>query len=183
MQTDGDSVTWRGTGWSEPSRYQISRAPSTWKFPFLDWLQGLNLKFDIDQNRLHAKIDLLIRQTEEQQNLLVALKTDDPNWLLSSTRSSVNAAQPPMAGNSSDWVLGVRIPRDQMPLRVSSVHPGSPASREGIRTGDVLASIDGQSPRSSAHLIQLIATAKKRGFTILVLERNGRPIRRLIALN
>ncbi|WP_182867453.1 hypothetical protein [Stieleria mannarensis] len=50
-----------GTAWNEPSLYQINQTPQTWKFPFLDWLRAMDLRFDLDQNTLHAKVDLTVR--------------------------------------------------------------------------------------------------------------------------
>lgn len=153
-------MDWTGTTWSESSRYEITETPPSWEFPFLHWLQGLDLAFNIDPTTLHAEIGMVVRQPDEQQHLLVALRTDDP-----------------------DWVLGIRVPRNQMPLRVSDVHIGSPAWRVGIRAGDEVASIDGQAPKSSAHLIELIATAQERGFAMIVLRRNGLRLERRVKLN
>ncbi|QEF98489.1 hypothetical protein Mal15_25410 [Stieleria maiorica] len=50
-----------GTAWNESSLYQLHQTPETWKFPFLDWLREMDLRFDLDQNTLHAKVDLTIR--------------------------------------------------------------------------------------------------------------------------
>ncbi|WP_372898086.1 hypothetical protein [Stieleria sp.] len=49
-----------GTSWNDSSLYELNQTPETWKFPFLDWLREMDLRFDLDQNTLHAKVDLTI---------------------------------------------------------------------------------------------------------------------------
>nr|WP_143547821.1 hypothetical protein [Rhodopirellula sp. SM50] len=49
-----------GTAWNDSSLYELNQTPETWKFPFLDWLREMDLRFDLDQNTLHAKVDLTI---------------------------------------------------------------------------------------------------------------------------
>lgn len=62
-QVQGQSYC-SGTAWDPESLYQLRRPPESWKFPFLDWLRGLDLRFDLDQNTLHANVELTVHQRD-----------------------------------------------------------------------------------------------------------------------
>jgi S1-C subfamily serine protease len=56
------------------------------------------------------------------------------------------------------WV-GLRIRSGAPPLRIIAVDPGSPADRAGLRVDDLIADINGQTPRSFIHSTLLLSQA------------------------
>lgn len=71
---------WGSTSWSEASLYSVTKTPESWRFPFLDWIRRLDLRFDLDRTTLRAHVDLLVHQTGEAANdgQLVAMQMVDP---------------------------------------------------------------------------------------------------------
>jgi S1-C subfamily serine protease len=58
-------------------------------------------------------------------------------------------------------------------LYVTSVTPSSAAERAGVRTGDVIRSVNGQSTTSFVDLARAIDTAAVGDFVTIILERSG----------
>ena len=183
-----DSIHWTGTAWKTASRFTVTEIPPEWKFPFLDWLQGLDLDFDLGQNTLTAKIALATRKSRdhERNERLVALNpirvdadADERN-----DRPFRVASSPIDRGRESDdWILGVRVSRDASRMTVWFVHPNSPASRADIRRGDVIESVDGSSPDSIEDLRRLIRRSQEsEGLVRLELNRRGSKIRLRVPL-
>ncbi|WP_253156736.1 PDZ domain-containing protein [Stieleria tagensis] len=175
LATKEDRIHWTSTAWTKPSRFEVTDIPPEWKFPFLNWLQGLALDFDLGQNTLTARIDLTTRinTDHQQEDRLVALN-EIPGDLVEPAKFN-----PP---ESNEWILGVRVPRDGSTMVISFVHPQSPASRGDIRRGDVIERVDGQIPESNEDLIQLIQRSESNGAVRLELNRNGSKIRLRVPL-
>jgi hypothetical protein len=175
----GGRLVWSGTAWQKASLREINEIPDDWKFPFLDWLRGLDLHFHLGSDTLHAQVGLKVRMNVGRtvQERLVDLKT------LEVDRLRGNAGDEPFAESifsstddvlSNDWVLGIRVPRDGQQIIVSTVHPNSPAFHAGIQVGDVIERIDGEVPASSADLIRLIGRTSSSGNVNVILRRDGR---------
>ncbi|MBS0431997.1 MAG: PDZ domain-containing protein [Proteobacteria bacterium] len=72
-------------------------------------------------------------------------------------------------------MLGVALDPDSAGLRVNAVTPGGPAERAGIRNGDVIAAIDGQSVRKGNDGVLAGELAAGKPVTLSVL-RDGKPM-------
>jgi Do/DeqQ family serine protease len=69
-------------------------------------------------------------------------------------------------------------PGVQQGVRVTAVHPGSPADRSGLKAGDIVTAVNRTQVRS---VMQLMTAAAQAGDTIaLRIERDGRPVYVLI---
>lgn len=168
---------WAGTQWAGTSYFAETKAPTSWKFAFLEWLRGLDLRFDIDQTTLRAHIDMALWQPEDHDG-------DNP-WTplkLQLIGNPTNAAVfdvSPLIGQAGfpsmpTWVLGIRVQSEKQSFRVISVHPNSPASRAGILVGDQIIAVDRVRPESSERLAALIESARDGKGTLFVqLMRNG----------
>jgi len=175
-ETGGRSY-WTGTQWPKTSYYQETKTPASWKFAFLDWLRGLDLRFDIDQTTLRANIDLLVLQPvgddgDDQWSPLKLQGVANPVTTVS-TESSPFVV--PVAFQSMPaWILGVQVQSGVHPYRVSSIYPNSPAARTGISVGDQILAIDRIKPESSEHLAKLIESARDaKGIVSIRFLRDG----------
>lgn len=163
LETIGEHPHWVSTSWSEASLYSLSKAPESWKFPFLNWIRRLDLRFDLDRTTLRAQVDLLVHQPNDPvKDVLIGLQMDPPG----SNAADGMAMQ-------HDWILGVRVSATDQSMRITHVHANSPASRVGIQVGDVILMVDRQSPRSSAHLMSMIDSARDRGVAEIKVDRRG----------
>ena len=173
---DGHSY-WTGTRWPEASYFAETKTPASWKFAFLDWLRGLDLRFDIDQTTLRAHVDMVVRQS-------VGHGGDDrwtPLKLQGSSNpvNSVAANKVPVVVQAGfqtmpRWVLGIRGRSVDRTFHVTHVYPDSPASRAGLLVGDQIIEVDGVKPESSKRLAALIESARDGKGTLFVrLRRNG----------
>jgi hypothetical protein len=52
---------WRSTAWRESSLHDVHRVPDDYRFPFLHWLQGIDIRFVLSQNTLLADVNLKVR--------------------------------------------------------------------------------------------------------------------------
>jgi putative serine protease PepD len=77
-------------------------------------------------------------------------------------------------GKAEHAFLGVRITTVASPAgaRIDQVVASSPASKGGLKTGDVIVSVDGQSA-SSADRLQTLISAHKPGDTVTLTVSNG----------
>ena len=176
---DGHSY-WAGTQWPETSYFSETKTPASWKFAFLDWLNGLDLRFDIDQTTLRAHIDMLVRQPVGHDG--------DDQWTplkLQGTGNSANAIaieKIPVVVQADfqsmpTWVLGIQVQAGMLPFRIASIHPNSPAARTGLSVDDQILAIDRVKPESSKHLAELIKSARDGKGTVSVrLLREGSEI-------
>ena len=159
---------WAGNEWPETSYFAETKTPESWKFAFLDWLRGLDLRFDINQTTLRTQIDMLVRNPDGDDRW-TPLKLQGP---LNPT-NVVITEQSPFALQSGfrsmpTWVLGIRVEPASLPLKVVSVFPGSPAERAGISVSDQIIAIDRVKPQSSGHLSELISSARDKSGTVSV---------------
>ena len=218
LEKIGEHPHWVSTSWSETSLYSLTKAPESWKFPFLDWIRRLDLRFDLDRTTLRAQVDLLVHQPSDpaKDGVLIGLQMDNPDYNAAhrigmqagfrsnhstsnraSSNPSVVTPQPTVspslrtqsspnrirtsvpesdarqAATQHDWILGVRVSATDQSMRISHVHANSPASRVGIQVGDVIQTVDRQSPRSSAHLMNLINSASNKGTAEIKVDRGG----------
>src|SRR5256884_8708928 len=70
--------------------------------------------------------------------------------------------------------LGLSSP---MGALVSQVVEGSPADKAGIRTGDVITSVNGQTVKSNSELRNTIGLLRVGDKIDIGLERDGKPVR------
>ena len=77
---------------------------------------------------------------------------------------------PPPSGKAA---LGISVEPDENRARVLRVKPGSPAEVLGIRKGDLITQIDGQSIDSSDTLVDYVAQQKPGHLAQLIIERDG----------
>jgi putative serine protease PepD len=78
-------------------------------------------------------------------------------------------------GKASYPVIGANVDMQfEGGARVSTVNPGSPAQRAGLRQGDVVTEIDGQTVTSAEALIVAIRTHRPGEKVQLSYERDGR---------
>jgi len=168
---------WAGTQWPQTSYFVETKSPASWKFAFLDWLHGLDLRFDIDQTTLRAQIDMLVRQPvgpngDDQWKPLKLEATGNP-------ANAITIEKPPVILQASfqsmpTWVLGVQVHSGMQPFRVTSIYPNSPASRAGFSVGDQILAVDRVEPVSKEHLADLMKSARDRMRTVSVrLRREG----------
>jgi len=176
---DGHSY-WVGTQWPESSYFAETKTPASWKFGFLDWLNRLDLRFDIDQTTLRAHIDMVVRQSvgddgDDQWTPLKLEGAGDPADATAIDKIPVFV----LAGFQSmpTWVLGIQVQSGTQPIRVTSIYPNSPASRTGLSVGDQIIAIDRVKPESSKHMSELIESARDSKGTLSVrLLRGGSQI-------
>lgn len=89
-----------------------------------------------------------------------------------STRDSGQFGQD---GDGEDQAgLGVTISQSGDGIRIEHVYRGSPAQQAGLRQGDVILEVDGQSVRSTPQLIRIIRNQEPGSETEIVFQRNGR---------
>lgn len=72
--------------------------------------------------------------------------------------------------------LGVVVDKNQNNGQVLSVRPGSPAELAGILPGDRVIEFDGQTVRSSTHLIELVKQSEIGDVCSVTVVRNGRTV-------
>ncbi|MFO0336112.1 MAG: PDZ domain-containing protein [Pseudomonadota bacterium] len=74
-------------------------------------------------------------------------------------------------------LLGVQLgeSRPQGGVRVAGVSPGGPAAAAGIREGDVIVRVEGQSARDAAGVARIVRSLEPGASAKLDLERDGRP--------
>lgn len=72
--------------------------------------------------------------------------------------------------------LGVQVVEDRRDrgVRVTRVHPGSPAQQTGLQRGDTIIEVDGQSVQSPQDLVSIIRERSPGDRAELVVLRNGR---------
>ena len=69
---------WRSTGWREGSLYEMEHVPDGYRFPFLDWLRGISLRFVLSQDTLRADVELWVRSGRSVESAKpVNLDADD----------------------------------------------------------------------------------------------------------
>jgi hypothetical protein len=182
---DGHSY-WTGTQWPETSYFAETKTPPSWKFAFLDWLRGLDLRFDINETTLRAHIDMLVRQPvghdgNDQWTPLKLQDTGNPAKAVAIDEIPV-VAQVDFQSMPT-WVLGIRLESEKQPYRITSIYPNSPASRSGLSMGDQILAIDRVMPESSKHLAELIKSARvAKGTVSIRLLRKGRESEHEVAL-
>jgi serine protease Do len=71
----------------------------------------------------------------------------------------------------SMW-FGARIKSGPYPLRITAVEPGSPAEKAGLQKGDVIAQINGKTPRDFIQGAEWLSAGAKQEVT-LAIQRNG----------
>ncbi len=174
-----DHSYWAGTQWPEISYFTETKTPPSWKFAFLDWLRGLDLRFDIDRTTLRAHVDLLVLQPAEIEA--------DKQWtplMLHGPSKPANAASmeettvvvPSGLQPVQNWVLGIRIQSGVQPFRITSIYPNSPASWAGLSVGDQILEIDRVKPESREHLVELIESARtgKNSVSVRLIREGSR---------
>jgi len=70
--------------------------------------------------------------------------------------------------------VGVAL-RSQNPLTIATVDENSPASRAGLKAGDVVTEFDGKSVKKYADLVTIIAAKHVHDRVPIRIVRNGAP--------
>jgi predicted metalloprotease with PDZ domain len=81
---------------------------------------------------------------------------------------------PPPAAPTGAWLGVDLVERFENQAMVQRVHPGSPAERAGIRSGDVLLSVAGRRVSSRDHLIELIGQMQPGSDVEIEIDRDRR---------
>jgi len=80
------------------------------------------------------------------------------------------------------WVLPLVTGTDEMKVTsVGYVEPGTLAEKMQLERGDTFVSIDGQTPHSWGHVMELLALESQTGTRKIVLNRNGTLINRSVS--
>jgi hypothetical protein len=67
LATESAAPHWSGSAWTTKSYYDLSEVPADYRFPFLDWLRGLDVAFNLTPNTLAASVELEVRQNRIRQ--------------------------------------------------------------------------------------------------------------------
>ena len=62
LLTESAVPYWTSSGWTTKSYYDLNKVPSDYRFPFLDWLRGLDVAFNLTPDTLLANVELEVRQ-------------------------------------------------------------------------------------------------------------------------
>lgn len=65
--TDG-STEWTSSAWTKPSYYQLTEAPASYSIPFLNWMRGMEVTFDLDAQTLHAQVSMTIDPSGDRRD-------------------------------------------------------------------------------------------------------------------
>lgn len=186
-----DHADWTSTAWTKPTRFEVTEIPPDWKFPFLHWLQGLAVNFDLEQSTLTARVDLTTRShnghngvRNDQDPLLGSepIATDVDTNLAEISQGDATLPESFNNQQTGEWNLGLRVSQNGNEITVSSVDPSSPAADIGIHPGDVIQTVNGETPKSSDDLSQRIRQAQQHGFVWIELNRSGSKIRMRVPL-
>ena len=177
---------WEGTAWESSSAYTIDDAPETWQFPFLHWLRGLDVRFDLDESTLHAQVDLIVHSDRdpiegwdrENEERVVSARASGEN---AEDDEKSDAAQTP-AESTDDWILGVHVKKRGAHAVVLAVHKNSPAEVAQIKPGDLIKRVDGKVPESIAKLDQAMKDAHRNGVVQIQIDRKGTQLQLRIPL-
>jgi hypothetical protein len=67
LATGAAAPYWSSSAWTTKSYYDLSEVPRDYRFPFLDWLRGLDVAFNLTPNTLSANVELEVRQNGMEQ--------------------------------------------------------------------------------------------------------------------
>lgn len=59
IRTSEEESRWTSTKWESPSLSQVSQVPDDYKFEFIDWFKGLNLRFSLNARSLESDIEVI----------------------------------------------------------------------------------------------------------------------------
>jgi hypothetical protein len=62
LLTESAAPYWISSAWATKSYYDLNKVPGDYRFPFLDWLRGLDLAFNLSPNTLSANVELEVRR-------------------------------------------------------------------------------------------------------------------------
>ncbi len=60
---ESDLEHWTGSAWPQASLYQEREVPPEYRFPFLDWLRGLDAEFSLTGDTLKANVTLTVKSS------------------------------------------------------------------------------------------------------------------------
>ena len=70
--------------------------------------------------------------------------------------------------------LGLKVKAGPYPLHITTILPGSPAEKAGLRVGQEIVEVNGQTPRSLADFHRRVTTNETRRVTFTVLDKGER---------
>jgi S1-C subfamily serine protease len=79
----------------------------------------------------------------------------------------------PESSSKRLW-FGARVRAGAGPLAITAVQPESPAAKAGLKEGDIIAQVDGQTPKGFIHLNEMLLAGPKRERTFTVLRQGER---------
>jgi hypothetical protein len=68
---------WSSTAWTSDSVYELREVPADYRFPFLEWLHGLDLAFNLTPTTLTAEVDLDVNGNGVDQVVAVTSHLED----------------------------------------------------------------------------------------------------------
>ena len=120
------------------------------------------------------------------QGIGFAIPSNMIRVVVASAKSGGKAVKRPWLGAKLQVVtpeiaesLGLRSPTGAL---VATITPGSPAARAGLKTSDLIVSVDGQSVEDPNAFDYRFATRPLGGSAIVEVQRGGKPVKLTVAL-
>ena len=67
LATESAAPHWSSSAWTTNSYYDLGEVAPDYRFPFLDWLRGLDVALNLTPNTLSANVELEVRQNRIEQ--------------------------------------------------------------------------------------------------------------------
>ena len=68
---------WTSSAWRVQSIHLVNEMPKNYRFGFLDWFQGLDLKFNLTSNSLNSDVELLLRPNPMELERVEKIESED----------------------------------------------------------------------------------------------------------
>jgi M6 family metalloprotease-like protein len=115
--------------------------------------------------------DLTLARAPGESVPLLLLRRDEPLEI----PVTLAATSRPLSLLTQRAVLGLQVSEVKDGLRVERITPGMPAADAGLKTGDVLVSIDGLHLSSQERLTVILAERKPGDTVTVAYQRDGKP--------
>jgi len=121
---------------------------------------------------IHSRIGFSITE-----NVHVPVKTYKDTWTRLAKGESWGGGLLSLFGRRGAPYLGVRFERGGDDLKILEVYKDTPASKAGLKAGDVILSMDGKSLKSRDDLIEFMQLKKVDQDVVIVLQRDDEEIK------